>query len=152
MQSIAEWLDELGLGQYTQLFAENGIDFSALGHLSDQDLRDLGVLLGHRRKLQAAIAGLLGTAPTPLKTVAATIMRRSCQPKAVGCGRGLDNLCLAIPDQRFTLSVGTFRILFLDGRNWHHSAVIGLTAQPPKDDPFKIFGVKAISLRATMLS
>jgi len=56
------------------------------------------------------------------------------------------------PDQRFTLPVGTFRILFLDGRNCYHSAVIGLTAQPPKDDPFKTFGVKAISLRATVFS
>jgi class 3 adenylate cyclase/tetratricopeptide (TPR) repeat protein len=62
MQSIAEWLEELGLGKYAQRFAENGIDFSALGHLSDQDLKDLGVLLGHRRKLQAAIAGFPGAA------------------------------------------------------------------------------------------
>jgi hypothetical protein len=30
--------------------------------------------------------------------------------------------------------------------------VIGLAAQPPKDDPFKMFGVKAISLGAAMLS
>jgi hypothetical protein len=55
MQSIAEWLAGLGLGEYAERFAENGIDFSALGHLSDEDLKDLGVLLGHRRKLQAAI-------------------------------------------------------------------------------------------------
>ena len=37
MQSIAEWLEELGLGEYAQRFAENGIDSSVLGHLSDQD-------------------------------------------------------------------------------------------------------------------
>ena len=49
MQSFAEWLEELGLGEYAQRFAENGIDLSVLGHLSDQDLKDLGVLLGHRR-------------------------------------------------------------------------------------------------------
>src|SRR5215467_4687277 len=65
MQSIAEWLEELGLGEYTQRFAENGIDFSVLGHLSDQDLKDLGLLLGHRRKLQAAVAGLPAAAPGP---------------------------------------------------------------------------------------
>ena len=56
MQSVAEWLGELGLAQYAERFAENGVDFSVLGHLSDQDLKDLGVLLGHRRKMQAAIA------------------------------------------------------------------------------------------------
>jgi len=51
MRSIAAYLEELGLGEYAQRFAENGIDFSVLGHLSDQDLEDLGVVLGHRRKL-----------------------------------------------------------------------------------------------------
>ena len=38
MQSIAEWLEEVGLGEYAQCFAENGIDFSILDHLSDGDL------------------------------------------------------------------------------------------------------------------
>jgi class 3 adenylate cyclase len=71
MQLVAEWLEELGLGHYAQRFAENGIDFSVLGHLSDQDLKDLGVLLGHRRKLQAAIAGLPGVAPAPPRTAVA---------------------------------------------------------------------------------
>src|SRR5215472_19079289 len=75
MQSIAEWLEELGLGEYAQRFAENGIDFSVLGHLSDQDLEDLGVLLGHRRKLQAAIAGLPGAGRAPHKTAAAPITK-----------------------------------------------------------------------------
>src|SRR6516164_2067453 len=73
MQSIAEWLGELGLGEYAQRFAENGIDFSALGHLSDEDLKDLGVLLGHRRKLQAAIGGLPSAASAPPKTAAPPI-------------------------------------------------------------------------------
>jgi class 3 adenylate cyclase len=75
MQSIAEWLAGLGLGEYAQRFAENGIDFSALGHLSDQDLKDLGLLLGHRRKLQAAIAGLPDAAPPPPKAAAAPITK-----------------------------------------------------------------------------
>ena len=72
MQSIAEWLEELGLGEYAQRYAENGIDLSVLGHPSDQDLKDLGVLLGHRRKLQAAIAGLPGAAPAPPEAAAAS--------------------------------------------------------------------------------
>jgi class 3 adenylate cyclase/predicted ATPase len=75
MPSIARWLEELGLGEYAQRFAENGIDFSVLGHLSDQDLKDLGVLLGHRRKLQAAIAGLPDAAPAPPQTAAAPITK-----------------------------------------------------------------------------
>jgi hypothetical protein len=55
MQSIAEWLEGLGLGQYTQRFAENGIDISVVCDLTDQDLKDIGVLLGHRRKTLRAI-------------------------------------------------------------------------------------------------
>jgi class 3 adenylate cyclase len=62
MQQIADWLEKLGLGQYAQRFAENEIDISVLPHLSDQDLKDIGVPLGHRRKLLAAITELAGAA------------------------------------------------------------------------------------------
>jgi predicted ATPase/class 3 adenylate cyclase len=60
MQQIADWLKALGLSEYTECFAENGIDVSVLRHLTDQDLKDIGVLLGHRRKMLAAIAELHG--------------------------------------------------------------------------------------------
>jgi class 3 adenylate cyclase/tetratricopeptide (TPR) repeat protein len=63
VEQIADWLNKLGLGQYAQCFAENGIDFSVLGHLTDQDLKDLGVVLGHRRKLLHAIAAFSSDAP-----------------------------------------------------------------------------------------
>jgi hypothetical protein len=58
MQQIADWLQKLGLAEYGERFAENGIDVSVLPHLTDQDLKDMGVLLGHRRKMLAAIGGL----------------------------------------------------------------------------------------------
>ena len=38
MQQIADWLKTLGLTQYAQAFADNDIDFSVLGYLTDQDL------------------------------------------------------------------------------------------------------------------
>jgi class 3 adenylate cyclase/predicted ATPase len=56
MQQIAEWLQKLGLGQYAQPFAENDISFSVLPDLTDQDLKEIGVSLGHRRQLLRAIA------------------------------------------------------------------------------------------------
>ena len=49
MQQIADWLEKLGMSEYTERFAENGINAAALPHLTDQDLKDIGVLLGHRR-------------------------------------------------------------------------------------------------------
>src|SRR5215471_13811203 len=55
MQQIADWLKKLGLPEYAERFAENGIDVSVLPHLTDQDLKDMGVLLGHRRRMLAAI-------------------------------------------------------------------------------------------------
>src|ERR1700683_890993 len=55
MQQIADWLEKLGLGQYAQTFAENEIDVSVLPHLTDQDLKELGVPLGPRRKILATI-------------------------------------------------------------------------------------------------
>jgi hypothetical protein len=50
MQQIADWLEKLGMSEYTERFAENGIDISVLRDLTDQDLKDIGILLGHRRK------------------------------------------------------------------------------------------------------
>jgi len=58
MQQIAGWLEKLGMSEYAQRFAENGIGFAALRHLTDQDLKDIGVLLGHRRIMLAAIQEL----------------------------------------------------------------------------------------------
>jgi class 3 adenylate cyclase len=65
MHQIAEWLEKLGLSEYAERFAKNGIDVSVLPHLTDQDLKDIGVLLGHRRKILAAIGEVAGAiAPT----------------------------------------------------------------------------------------
>jgi class 3 adenylate cyclase len=65
MQQIADWLEKLGMSEYAKAFADNGIDVSVLPHLTDQDLMDIGVLLGHRRKMLAAIAKLVGAVETP---------------------------------------------------------------------------------------
>ena len=53
---IREWLEGFGLDKYAEAFVENGVDLRALPHLSEDDLKELGVLLGHRRILLAAIA------------------------------------------------------------------------------------------------
>ena len=64
MQHIAEWLEKLGVPEYAQCFADNRIDVSVLRRLTDQDFKDLGIPLGHRRKMLAAITKMTGTAPT----------------------------------------------------------------------------------------
>ena len=60
MQQIADWLEKLGMSEYAQRFAENRVDFAVLHDLTDQDLKDLGVVLGDRRKMLRAIANLDG--------------------------------------------------------------------------------------------
>jgi class 3 adenylate cyclase len=71
MQQIADWLEKLGMPEYSERFSENKIDVSVLPHLTDQDLKDIGVALGHRRKILAAIAEFAGVAPAASKPVLA---------------------------------------------------------------------------------
>ena len=63
MQQIADWLKQLGMSEYAERFVESDIDTSVLRDLTDQDLKELGVSLGHRRKMLRAIAELAGAAP-----------------------------------------------------------------------------------------
>ncbi len=60
---IQRWLDSLGLAKYGEVFAENEIDFGVLTHLDEDDLKDLGLPMGPRKKLLAAIAELETSAP-----------------------------------------------------------------------------------------
>jgi len=58
MDRMRRWLEELALGQYAEVLADNDIDFEVLPELGDEDLKELGLSLGHRRKLLKAIATL----------------------------------------------------------------------------------------------
>ena len=58
MSQVAQWLETLGMAEYAGRFVENRIDFSILRELTDQDLKDLGIVLGDRRKLLRAIREL----------------------------------------------------------------------------------------------
>src|ERR1700688_2897090 len=60
---IGGWLRGLGLGQYLATFRENEIDAEVLPELAESDLSQLGVPLGHRKRLLKAIAAL-GTTET----------------------------------------------------------------------------------------
>ena len=66
MQQIADWLQKLDLGEYAERFAENKIDISVLPHITDQDLKDIGIPLGHRRKILAAINQGVASIPLPV--------------------------------------------------------------------------------------
>jgi len=46
---VTGWLGSLGLAQYVELFAANAIDVEVLPDLTDDELKLLGVPLGHRK-------------------------------------------------------------------------------------------------------
>src|SRR6516162_6000158 len=71
MTPIEEWLGSLGLSEYADRFAENRIDLSILQDLTDQDLKDIGVVLGDRRRILRAIAELTGTVSATSQLAAA---------------------------------------------------------------------------------
>ena len=90
MQQIADWLKTLGMSEYAERFAENRIDFSILRDLTDQDLKDLGVVLGDRRKMLRAIAelGSAPAAPLGIGTAARHAgTARGCAGATLGPGR-----------------------------------------------------------------
>src|SRR5262245_9049979 len=50
-----QWLDEAGLSQYADIFAENRIRLDILPQLNEADLAELGIPLGDRKRLLRAI-------------------------------------------------------------------------------------------------
>src|SRR3984957_2292184 len=62
MPGIREWLSSHGLSDYADRFVENRIDLSVLPDLTDDDLKELGVFLGDRRRILRLITEL---APKP---------------------------------------------------------------------------------------
>lgn len=60
-KNLAEWLGQYGLDQYAQTFAESHVDYGTLPDLTDDDLKSLGLSLGHRKRLLKAIEALAVT-------------------------------------------------------------------------------------------
>jgi class 3 adenylate cyclase/predicted ATPase len=79
---LAEWLGRHGLDQYAQTFAENNIEFSVLPDLTENDLKKLGVSLGHRKKLLKAIEALTA-ARQPTGTTSAVLNVTVASPPLV---------------------------------------------------------------------
>ena len=79
---LSRWLDGLGLKQYANVFAENDVDLDALRLLSDKELHELGVSLGHRKKLLRALAEFgHDQSPAPTAAVAAPVSAAALTPE-----------------------------------------------------------------------
>jgi hypothetical protein len=63
---IDGWLRRIGLTQYAEMFRANDIDGELLRRMTNDDLKDVGVVsFGHRKKLLEAIAELGGAPAVP---------------------------------------------------------------------------------------
>ncbi|MEI6002526.1 AAA family ATPase [Paraburkholderia bengalensis] len=56
--NLRTWLVQSGLGEHAAAFESQGIDWDVLGDLSGDDLKELGLTLGDRKRLAKALAGL----------------------------------------------------------------------------------------------
>jgi hypothetical protein len=84
---VAAWLRGLGLEQYTSAFHDNAIDGEVLRELTADDLKDLGVtLVGHRRRLLAAITAL-GNEASTLAQSAASATSAPISPPSIDAER-----------------------------------------------------------------
>jgi hypothetical protein len=80
---VGGWLRGLGLGKYEAAFCDNGIDEQVLHHLTVEDLKEIGVAtVGDRRKLLAAIAGLVEATRSPRASAPTPPITRATAPKS----------------------------------------------------------------------
>ena len=110
MQQIADWLESLGMSEYAQRFAENRIDFSVLPDLTDQDLKELGVLLGDRRKDPARDRQARCHVETATSTPkpSSTLTVAAVQPVAIAQG----------PSERRLVTVMLCDLVDFDAEEW----------------------------------
>ena len=84
---IDSWLVDLGLGDYAQAFADNRVDFDVLGDLGEDDLREMGLALGDRKRLLKAIESLAGVSvpetAEPVASAAPTVLEGERRQVAV---------------------------------------------------------------------
>ena len=82
--ALPQWLTTVGMEQYADLFERHRIGMDVLPHLTEQDLKDLEIPLGDRKRLLGAITQLASAAATgprvrsdePARTVAPQAERR----------------------------------------------------------------------------
>jgi len=85
---LGRWLEQIGPGEYASLFAEHAIDPEVLPGLTDANLKETGVPLGHRKKrLNQARRGKAVDNSGPYSTLTlkgvATLVSRSKAERSV---------------------------------------------------------------------
>ncbi len=71
---VEDWLKANGLAHRIPAFAENGITRDQLAQLTEQDLRELGLTIGERKRFLNAIAASKASAPTVTNPQAGSVV------------------------------------------------------------------------------
>jgi len=82
MTELSHWLEAIGLKKYQTILAENEIDFEVLPELTEQDLKELGLPMGPRKKLLKAIATLSNTTLSD-NTLSGELVDNNASPESI---------------------------------------------------------------------
>jgi class 3 adenylate cyclase/tetratricopeptide (TPR) repeat protein len=82
LPDVSAWLQELGLGRYAKAFEDNEIDFDSLPYLTEKMLEQIGLPLGPRARLLAAISELASGPARETKPAEAAKARATAVPTA----------------------------------------------------------------------
>ena len=67
--TIEEWLARFGLSRLAATFRNNGIDLDVVASLTDSDLKELGLSLGDRKRVLAAVSASAAPVTLPLASL-----------------------------------------------------------------------------------
>jgi len=86
VRDIVDWLTELGLAKHAPLFVEAEIDIETLSDIEEDDLKELGLPLGPRKKIWGAIRRL-GEVPetaskSPIESPVAATLPEATSPQS----------------------------------------------------------------------
>ena len=73
IETIRDWLKKVGLDQHVQLFESNDVDLATLRILTEDDLKELGLSFGARKRIVAALREEQGGGPSAPAPVAAPL-------------------------------------------------------------------------------
>jgi hypothetical protein len=88
VDAVCKWLEQIGLKEFEAKFRAEKIDGFALERLTDEDFKDLGVPMGPRKRIMAALknGGRLPTTTTTTTTATTTSPTMTMSPKNGGNG------------------------------------------------------------------
>jgi hypothetical protein len=90
MSELKQWLERHGLGEFAEPFAKERIELGDLVNLSENDLRELGLLMGPRKRFLEAVQRELASShdPTEPATALPPISPLRYTPGSQGFRRG----------------------------------------------------------------